>query len=816
MNKLRWRVKLMMLFVGILSILLIIQIHYVISYIRSQEIEKMQFIQKDIAGNIAREIDVDMFQTLGRVKELAERDIFRRMDIPAMQIALDIISEGSYRFESLSFLNSEGWFVCGTMEDFSSYTTKSYTDRPFFTVPFEEGKTYFPSPNYFIGTNLVYTSVSVPVESETGEQVGVLTARIRLNHLIETIKNYPLHEGQIVCVVDNKGTVVAHSNIDLFALEDGPLSLNYSQWPMVQAMINGEKGGSQEYKHDRGNYFGTFLVLESNGWGITAATTMKTILVKSNIVSQKILLTNLLLFAIALIITIIFSRQITAAQRKAEKVPRKSEDRFKKLSNLTFEGILIHDKGVAIDVNESLTRMLGYTREEMIGRNLIEQCVPREYHSTIKENIVKSRAKPYEVMARKKDGTLFPIELEAKDGKSKDVKFQVAAVRDITERKQAEEEKKKLQTQLIQSEKMAEIGMLTSGIAHEYNNLLQITSGHAEFAKRTQKPEDMKDALDIVIHTSYRASRIIKKLLAFSKQEPIERKTCNIAELVESVLSIIEEQLKKHNIKVVRGYKKTPNIEVYKGEMQQVFLNMVTNARDAMLPKGGKLNIGIKKVKDNVEISFTDTGIGIKEKNLGKVFKPFYTTKGVVGGDGRTQGIGLGLAVSYRIVKRHEGMIEVESKEGRGTTLTVKLPVKVEKAKERIVKKKRKLKAEKTKPMNVLVVDDEEGICRMFTKWLSAEGHKVKSTLTGEKALQQVKKEQFDVVFLDVIMPGIPSLIILEEIKKISPKTNVVMITGRMLDKEFKKGLKEKASSGFIQKPFKIEDINKCLANIEN
>ncbi|MGB3479990.1 MAG: PAS domain S-box protein, partial [bacterium] len=126
-------------------------------------------------------------------------------------------------------------------------------------------------------------------------------------------------------------------------------------------------------------------------------------------------------------------------REQAKSALRESEKRFKKLSNLAFEGILIHDMGVVIDVNESLTKLLGYTREEMIGKNIVELCVPREYHATIRENIVKRYAKPYEVTARKKDGTLFPIELEARSITGKDEEFRVAAVRDITARKQAEQ-----------------------------------------------------------------------------------------------------------------------------------------------------------------------------------------------------------------------------------------------------------------------------------------------------------------------------------------------------------------------------------------
>ncbi len=392
----------------------------------------------------------------------------------------------------------------------------------------------------------------------------------------------------------------------------------------------------------------------------------------------------------------------------------------------------------------------------------------------------------------------------------------IITTQDITNNKLAEEDKKKLQAQLIQSEKMAGIGTLASGIAHEFNNLLQIMMGHTEFAQRTKKAEAIEEALDIVMNTTERTKKIIDDVLSFSKSGASEKELGDIAELIKSVLSLTEDQLKKNNIRAVIKYGRVPKIEVNKTEIQQVFLNIVTNARDAMLLKGGKLEIEIKKVKNNVEISFTDTGIGITEENLGRVFEPFYTTKGAVGGDTRIQGIGLGLSVSYGIVERHGGMIEVESKAGKETTFTIRLPAKTEKTKKRVVKEKTMPKAKKTKPRSVLIVDDEEEICKMLTKWLSVEGHKVESSTTGKKALDLVKKESFDIVFLDIIMPGILAIDTLAEIKELSPKTKIFMITGKLVDKELWKELKAIGASGYLQKPFKIEDIKNCIAKIRD
>jgi CheY-like chemotaxis protein len=243
--------------------------------------------------------------------------------------------------------------------------------------------------------------------------------------------------------------------------------------------------------------------------------------------------------------------------------------------------------------------------------------------------------------------------------------------------------------------------------------------------------------------------------------------------------------------------------------MQRVFLNMVTNARDAMLPHGGILEIGVKQVGENVEVSFADTGKGIKDENLRRVFEPFYTTQVAVEEDSWLQGIGLGLSVSYRIVKRHGGTIEVESEIGKGSTFTVKLPAKGEKAEEKSEERKDK---EKPEPLNILVVDDEEDICKMFTKWLSLDGHSAKYALKGQDAIDLVKKNNFNFVFLDVVMPGMASIDVLKEIKQISPETKIVMITDTLMDKALLDELIQKGALGYLQKPFKIEDIKEIIS----
>jgi signal transduction histidine kinase len=221
---------------------------------------------------------------------------------------------------------------------------------------------------------------------------------------------------------------------------------------------------------------------------------------------------------------------------------------------------------------------------------------------------------------------------------------------------------------------MAGIGTLAGGISHEFNNLIQIMRGHTEFAQKTKRKKDMQEALDIVIDTSDKASKIIKDLLDFSKREHADKELININEQIETVLLLTEEQLHKRNIKVVRKYEKCPKISINRGELQQVLLNIITNARDAMLPRGGRLGIEVTSVDQHIKICISDTGSGIPKKEINKLFDPFYTTKGAVGGKRMPQGTGLGLSVSYGIVKRHGGTILVDSKVGKGSSFTIKLP----------------------------------------------------------------------------------------------------------------------------------------------
>lgn len=499
---------------------------------------------------------------------------------------------------------------------------------------------------------------------------------------------------------------------------------------------------------------------------------------------------------------------------------KKAEEELLRLSTavrMSTDSIVLSDiNGDITDVNEATLEMYGTEdKKDLIGKNFVDLIASEDQKKAItgsEEALEKGSIKEKEYHVIVKDGRKIPVEMSVavmKDANNKPIGF-VSISRNITERKKAEEEREKLQEQLIYSEKMAGIGTLTGGIAHEFNNLLQIIKGHTEYARKTQKPQDIQEAFDIVISNTERARRIVRDLQAFANQEISKKERLYVTDLIESVLALTTEHFEKHNIKIVKKYKSIPLIKVNRGKMEQVFLHMVTNARDAMLPEGGKLEIEVRQSGQNIVISFSDTGKGIISKNLGKIFEPFYTTKGPAG-KSEIPGIGLGLSVSYGIVKRHGGTIDVESKIGKGTTFTIRLPFEKEKQIRRGKESIEKSEIRNSQPMNILVVDDEVGICRILTKWLSLEGHNVEYSLTGKEAINLAKGKQFDLVFLDVVMPGMTSTDVLEKIIEVSSASDVVIMTGKLIDKDLYNQLKQKGASGFLQKPFKLDDIMKFL-----
>jgi two-component system NtrC family sensor kinase len=236
---------------------------------------------------------------------------------------------------------------------------------------------------------------------------------------------------------------------------------------------------------------------------------------------------------------------------------------------------------------------------------------------------------------------------------------------------QRSQQLKKIQAQLMQSEKLASLGRLASGVAHEINSPLTgiLTFSHLLMRKLKGNPELQRE-LELIVRETTRVSTIVRGLLDFARESKPQKRPCNINELILHTLSLVEHQSVFHDIRIVKNLDpQVAMILLDANQIQQVFMNVLLNAADAM-PAGGTLTITSTMAPEDsfVQVRFADTGSGIPEKNLHRIFDPFFTTKA------DKKGTGLGLAVSYGIIERHRGHIEVQSQEGKGTTFTIKLP----------------------------------------------------------------------------------------------------------------------------------------------
>ena len=541
MSKLSWQTKLMGLIVLVLGALLLFQLFYVIPYLRNREVERTQGHQEEIAHNIALLLDTKLRQGEKDLTQMAERAEFRNMDLVNQTQTMIWYRELIPQLSSLFALDAEGWFVSGTAKDLTVYQTQSYADADFFAVPFEQGQVYLSSPrSYFEGT-LVGASVSVPIESDAGERVGVLIGGVWLNELIEYVKDYSLGEGTVAYAVDSEGTVFAHSGMDLFALEEGPLSLDFSDRLLVQAIMAGEMGGSREYDRQGTPYFGSYVTLEPSGWGVVVETPMSAILAESSLLAGRLLSVNIVLFAIALGVTLVFARQITVEQRRAAEAlkeyserleemveqrtneARESETKYRNLTESLDELIYRADPEtfVATYVNPAVEGIYDYTVEEWLADPTLwesaihpddQERVFAEFTEIQRE--IESAVVEYRII--RKDKTVRWVEDHVsweKDQHGNAVSM-TGVLYDITERKRDEKELRKHRQHLeeLVEERTAELKRINEQLEAEV-----AVRGQAE-ETLAQRVEELQRFNRLAVGRELRMIELKRQINALSEQ----------------------------------------------------------------------------------------------------------------------------------------------------------------------------------------------------------------------------------------------------------------------------------------------------------
>jgi two-component system NtrC family sensor kinase len=367
------------------------------------------------------------------------------------------------------------------------------------------------------------------------------------------------------------------------------------------------------------------------------------------------------------------------------------------------------------------------------------------------------------------------------------------------------------QAQLVQSEKLSGIGEFVAGVAHELNNPLTAVMGFSELLKLADANPQHQRHLDLIHKSALRCQKIVQNLLSFARRHPPERKLSNVNHLVEAAVEFLHYQLRTSNIEVVTNL--DPNLVpamVDPHQLQQVFLNIINNARQAIeghQPKGC-IRIRSETCGRTLRITFQDDGPGIAEENLQKVFDPFFTTKEV------GKGTGLGLSLCYGIVKEHGGTITIRSKQGEGATFYIEIPLGSET--DRLAESGEPQVAGIARGRNgagkkVLVIDDEDSILQMVRETLGQNGFQVDVARDGESALRRFSQNEYDLVLCDWKMPGLNGQQVYERLCAVNPglSERMIFITGDVINDKTQKFLQDRRKL-CLSKPFSIAEF--CLA----
>jgi len=362
-----------------------------------------------------------------------------------------------------------------------------------------------------------------------------------------------------------------------------------------------------------------------------------------------------------------------------------SEERYRGLIETSADAIVsVNDSREIIQWNDSASRIFGYTKDEIMGKP-IDTIVPEEYQNRhiegfkryIKTGEGKIIGKTAELKGLRKDGFIVHVELSLSVLRAGESYIFTGIIRDLTERKRAEQES-------IQQQKLATMGHLVSGIAHEIKNPLSIISGYIQMLNKDEQDTEKKKIYKTVLQQVDRSVKIIDNLLGFARRREYEIKDISINNLIESTIRLVEYEMKLENIIFVRDFEKDlPLVKGDADQLAQVFLNLINNARDSMNEKQkriksgelkaegwkGKIGITTKKTDNKIEIVFADTGLGILEDKVANMFKPFFTTKA------EGKGTGLGLSIAKDIIEKHGGKIELENKVGEGVKFIIRLPI---------------------------------------------------------------------------------------------------------------------------------------------
>ncbi len=514
-------------------------------------------------------------------------------------------------------------------------------------------------------------------------------------------------------------------------------------------------------------------------------------------------------------------RDITR-RKQSEIELRESEARYRQLLNHAPSGIYEIDlvDGKFVSVNDVMCEYTGYTKRELMSMSALDILSEESQKQSIDRlgKVLNGEKVPVSVKYRAiaKNGREFWVMLNTKvikgsDGKPKSI---LVVAHDITEQKQAEEEKNNLEYQLQQAQKMEAIGTLAGGIAHDFNNILSVIIGYTELILMNGKVDgEVRQNLKEIFNASKHARDLVKQILAFSRQNKQERKPIQVAHIVKEAIKMLRASLPATILIQQNIGKKIGIIEADPTQIHQVLMNLCTNASHAINEQDGVLEIGLGNVELDhnavaempdiqpgpyLRLSIKDTGDGIHPDMLQQIFNPYFTTKK------KGEGTGLGLAVVQGIVKSLNGAISVDSQVGKGTTFNVYLPtIKRQLAKEEKISTPPPMGCER-----ILLVDDEQPLVEIGKQMLERLGYKVETRTSSIEALELFKADpnRFDLVITDIVMPNMTGDKLAGKILRLRTDIPIVLCTGYS-EKFSRQHASSMGIQSFLMKPLVMQDL---------
>lgn len=519
-----------------------------------------------------------------------------------------------------------------------------------------------------------------------------------------------------------------------------------------------------------------------------------------------------------------------AQLEQAQAALKESEQKYRAVLDHQQDCLLLHKyqtEGYSIfsDVNDTTVRFYGYSRKQLLGmtvENLIHPDKLKEHRdSGHKEKLFREKEIIIESVHIKKSGTSVPVEVSVSIVELAGETYILSAVRDITERKKAEEERLRLDEQIRQKFKMEAVGVLAGGVAHNFNNSLAIILGNLEMAQRkVTDPEKIVAYLENAQKAVLLSRSLIQQILTYSRKNSHEKKPVQLSAMVEDIIKLLRSTIPTTiELRFDQQVKQnTALILADPGQLHDVLINLCTNAVHAMDEKGA-LEIALEEKSLSradipthlnhqhgpyVKLSVKDNGCGMPDYILEKIFDPFFTTKGI------NEGTGMGLSTVQGIVDQHNGFIKVDSQQGRGSCFELYFPVTEQE--EEIISGKEEQSTAVSGSGKILLVDDEAMLLDLGEEILTMLGYNVTTEISSKRALEAIRTDpnKFDLVITDQSMPELSGKELSQEIAALNANIPIILCTGYSTQiSEEDAGLF--GITSYCAKPLKIEELSQAI-----